>query len=763
MLMLKALLLSLFICFITAHVPNDDISIIRQRVLEQMIWPPSDAIVNIAKQARYYAKTLNSSCYWSDVHYEDQGRAIWLTEVHLTRITLMLQAYTVNGSQEQNDTKILDAAHCALNVWLVSDWQNPNWWFNRISVPITITSHLIMLGDNVTSFELEKIKEISYRANWWNGDMWTTGANLVWMIQAQLYQTAPWTTGANLVWMIQAQLYRSLATRNETGINQGFNRMWADIMIQPLNKEGVQNDFAYHFHETQLLSAAYGFVWASNIFSFVMCSVGTQYAPSTERLTIFAEFLTEGDAWMIIGNQWDWHSIGRAISRPDDGYIVGFSTEAIRSVAQAIPSIDLRNDLNNFADRLDNKTNATLLIGNKHFYTSDYQVHRRINWTAAIQMQSNRTIPAECGNGENLKGEHTGHGTLNLFTTNIEDYFQVFPLFDWQAINGITVEHDIPLVPCPVGLYRLDRLLFVGGVSDGLYGLAMMDTLSHNLTVQRSWHFFDDAIIALATNLTLTTPTVAWTTLASRRLTTGQITVGFFNSSIITLTDGNYSFPYSPNQTSNVQWIHVGVTDFGYVLQGQGPYLTLGIDVGNKTGNYITIGASNYVVSARTLTVWIEHGRGPYTLDYQYMILPNVSLESMPKVIEQYNEEQVFSCISTNNLFHGTMWPALRRASFVLWNNITTTFSCKSPLFEINIQLNDAGAYLFSETDHGFTITASHPLRVNGNVKVTVDRIGYGEGCNVSLDSNASMTNVMVTLPTSDQLLGASMNTTCKK
>ena len=291
----------------------------------------------------------------------------------------------------------------------------------------------------------------------------------------------------------------------------------------------------------------------------------------------------------------------------------------------------------------------------------------------------------------------------------------------------------------------------------------MMDTATHNLTAQRSWHFYDDAIIALATNLTLTTSNIAWTTLASRLLKTGQITVGFFNSSIVSLSDGNYSFPYITNKTSNVQWIHVGETDFGYVLQGQGLYSSLGIDVGIKTGNFITIGAYNYTVTARTLTIWLDHGQGPYTLDYRYMILPNVSLESMPTVIKQYDEEQIFSCISTNNLFHGTIWPLLKRASFVLWNNITTTFSCQSPLFEINIQLSDAGAYLFSETDTDFTITASQPLRVNGSIKVTIDRVGYGEGCTVSSDSDASMTDVTVMLPSSPQLLGASVNTECKK
>ena len=301
----------LSISFISAYPPNDDISIIRQRVLEQRIWPPRSSIPATVQSALMYQQTLNSSCYWPDINYMDQGRAVWLTVTHLVRVTTMLQALTVNGSTERNNTALLSAAHCAFDVWLVRDWQNPNWYWNRISIPLRTVNHLLMLGDNVTSFELEKIKEISYRANWWNGD--------------------PSTTGANLAWMIQVQIYRSLATRNITGIEQGFTKMWQDIMIQPSDKEGIQNDYAYHFHGAQLLSASYGEVWAMNIFAFFMCSVETQYAPSLDKLVIFAEFLTKGDAWMIIKNQWDWHVLGRAIARPDTEYIGEYNTHAMRT------------------------------------------------------------------------------------------------------------------------------------------------------------------------------------------------------------------------------------------------------------------------------------------------------------------------------------------------------------------------------------------------------------------------------------------------
>jgi hypothetical protein len=140
-------------------------------------------------------------------------------------------------------------------------------------------------------------------------------------------------------------------------------------------------------------------------------------------------------------------------------------------------------------------------------------------------------------------------------------------------------------------------------------------------------------------------------------LPTGKITIGFFNSTIVTLNDGTYSFPYVQDKTSNVQWIHIGESNIGYLLQLQQKYDSVGVDVGVKTGNYKEIGPFDRTVTARMVTLYINHGRGPYTLDYNYMIVPNVTLESMPSLIKKYDEEQVFACTSTNNLFHGTMWP----------------------------------------------------------------------------------------------------------
>ncbi|CAF0995050.1 unnamed protein product [Rotaria sordida] len=80
--------------------------------------------------------------------------------------------------------------------------------------------------------------------------------------------------------------------------------------------------------------------------------------------------------------------------------------------------------------------------------------------------------------------------------------------------------------------------------------------------------------------------------------------------------------------------------------------------------------------------------------------------------------------------------------------------------FQINIRLNDADAYLFNETATDFSITVSHPTRINDNVTINIDRIGYGQRCIVVSNST---TNVTIVLPSSYQLLGALVTVTRNK
>jgi hypothetical protein len=74
------LLFSVFLTLsIGIYLPNDDIAIVRQRVLELMIWPTTQNIPSVTTNALHFASTLSSSCYWPDINYHDDS----LTEILL--------------------------------------------------------------------------------------------------------------------------------------------------------------------------------------------------------------------------------------------------------------------------------------------------------------------------------------------------------------------------------------------------------------------------------------------------------------------------------------------------------------------------------------------------------------------------------------------------------------------------------------------------------------------------------------------------------
>jgi hypothetical protein len=92
-----------------------------------------------------------------------------------------------------------------------------------------------------------------------------------------------------------------------------------------------------------------------------------------------------------------------------------------------------------------------------------------------------------------------------------------------------------------------------------------------------------------------------------------------------------------------------------------------------------------------------------------------------------------------------------------------STDSCKSLTFNLNITLTNADAFLFSETETDFTLIASNSIRYNGYLNVTVDRVGYAEGCTSISDIDASRMDVTLMLPMFRDLQGTSVNVTCKK
>ena len=209
---------------------SDDIETVRQRSLVLFCWPAASTLPAVASNARALAAKLNSSCYWPDINYSDKTAANWDVMNHLARLTTMAQALATPGSPAFEDAALSKSYHCALDVFLFAKpaYSNSNWWYKWIGISLQLQVQFLMLTLNrTTASEQASFVNFSYDSAWWIDS---------------------YGGGANLVWMIQAELLRGLATTNTTAISQSFSRMWQDVALQSAvkNGQGIQDDFSYH-------------------------------------------------------------------------------------------------------------------------------------------------------------------------------------------------------------------------------------------------------------------------------------------------------------------------------------------------------------------------------------------------------------------------------------------------------------------------------------------------------------------------------------
>jgi chondroitin AC lyase len=745
---------------------NDpDMDTVSLRILQGQLWPPSDSLPGVATQAKALASGLNATCYWPNINYNDPGdRANWLTFTHLTNVHTMVQALTTPGSPSFEDPSLSSATHCALDVWLDRHFQNDNWWYSWIGNNLNLQGIYLMLSANRTSLaEQEALVKYSYDSAWWLNQ---------------------WGGGANLVWMLSIQVMRGCASGNASALDQAFAMMWNNVEQGHVtnNFQGIVDDNAYHFHGQQLLSSAYGLVWLADELSFWSTATGTCWEMPSSHEAIIAQFIAEGNLELTFGSQWDFGTQGRGIDRPGLDFSWGLPTNVITSLAAQPGAAPYSDKLLYFANAVSGKAQ----IGrnsSKYFWTSDFLSHHRRQWGASLKMQGNnglwKAIPNECDNSENLLAEYTGSGVLNIFSNAEPDavknpYYEIFPLLDWHEINGVTAEHNTPIPKCgdkTGGTWPITYTSFVGGVSDGFYSAAAFDYVSHNTSARKSYFFFDRVVVALGSNLTNNfgepkTPVSAdvWTTLVSRLVNpSDKVTIGFSNGTIDgPLPDGNRTFA-----GGLVDWVYAGGVGVIPALSSDdiaSNASTLGVRLGEVTGNYDAIGAYSGQVNGRLFTVYLDHGNNlPRSASssngFAYIIAPNVTASSMPTISSSLGG---VSCVTASASTHGASASDGSVAMAIFWNEGQGgNYSCATT--GLNLSSNSAGLFVVTRPDQKtLRISASHPTKLGTSLELMITGVqATGSAC--SPGSAPGSTRVIVDLPGTSQpfMTGAPITVEC--
>ena len=258
------------------------------------------------------------------------------------------------------------------------------------------------------------------------------------------------------------------------------------------------------------------------------------------------------------------------------------------------------------------------ILGNRHFWRSDYTAHHRAGYLTSVRMCSSRTVGMEMDvNTENLYGYYLPFGLTYIYRTGGE-YEEIFPIWDWARLPGVTSPHEEIRMKGKVG----QKTNFVGGVSDGHYGISVMDLDLEHTQAQKAWFWFDDEWVALGTGIRSThqAPIV---TGVNQTLLRGDVLLN------------DQKFYGVREQLKGTNWVwHDSVA---YFFPGKQLLHIQAIEQHGQLQKIYGLGADS-IYRSDVFSLWLDHGLQPKHASYAYMVLPACStvpkeqLESGPPI-----------------------------------------------------------------------------------------------------------------------------------
>ena len=282
-------------------------------------------------------------------------------------------------------------------------------------------------------------------------------------------------------------------------------------------------------------------------------------------------------------------------------------------------------------------------------------VQRRGNWSAVVRGHSRYLWAAEHYVGENLYGRYLAHGSMQVLTAPKDS--AVTPLtsgwqeagFDWNRIPGATYIHEpmdylkakIRNVDLSSGVEEslLSDEAFAGGLShlgsSGNFGMKLHEHDKYNgsLRARKSYHFFDDVIVCLGSDIENTvkdndTETTIFQIAAPNEAAKAYWTA--YKSDGKTWMDNLGTGYYTPEKTVFTGLVTQSSRDNDTSQPNEGQWASL----------------------------YFNHGRAPKGASYEYAVMPQTTVEKLSafgnaptyRVIKKDREAHIVQSMATNTL-----------------------------------------------------------------------------------------------------------------
>ncbi len=565
-----------------------DIQVIKERVTGDLLEP---AVSN--HSITQLVQSIQPGGTWPGINYQDVSRTGFQHKDHLENMLSLARAYKKPGSSFFGDPSVKKTFSAALDFWLAKDFRCDNWWWNEMGTPNLMINILLVMDSSLTEKQRVEGLRIARRAN-----LETFGAR----------------PGGDLMPIAGMLGKQALFTNNPDTLQRVIRVMAAEIKIS--TGRGLKPDMSFHHRTDNVISTlTYGSNFAASFAYWASRIRGTQFSFPDTSIRLLVDYFLDGICQSLVYATYpDPGAMNRDISRrnalrKEDVSLPQNLLDAVSYRVQELEAV-IR------ARKGEIKYNRTR---DRYFRYSHYYTHQRPGYYASVRMHSARANNMEePHNEEGIQNHHYGDGSIFISRTGHE-YFNIFPVWDWQKIPGATILQKAN-VPHWRQLAKKGRTDFSGGVCDGVYGVAGFDFASvHDpLKAHKAWFFFDKEIVCLGAGIHADTALPVLTTL-NQCLLNKQVTVGA-GSKVSTLETGRHVLPA-------VSWVcHDSVA---YIFPQPA---SVNISNGEAAGNWRRINhqawATEETVKENVFSLWLDHGVQPQDAGYAWIVVPGADAAS---------------------------------------------------------------------------------------------------------------------------------------
>ncbi|EOR94165.1 hypothetical protein ADIARSV_2660 [Arcticibacter svalbardensis MN12-7] len=578
----------------------DDFDVLYQRLFEEYI---TNTPMNSLTAIQSYMDTQQADGSWSTIDYDSHTFVGgWEPLVHWDNLLNMAMAFKKPGQILYGSTVLKNQIKRGLLFWYNRKKQpfSDNWFDNDIAIQSRLSKILILVKN-----------DFSTAPDW--TDVLEFGCKK-YLILPDNYATTNKGKLTNAVWLARNLVHNGIIRKDIVPLQQGIDNMSMQLAVKSVNTEGVQRDNSYLVHGLQLYNSGYGNELIKEISYYMYLTRGVSLVGfSVAQVATLSNLLLKGDQWMIQGGSYDFSVTGRNISRKNNG-----STGYLKMVLPRMQLVDTAGSIQyqKLLDHISDETGATpSVLGNKYFFRADFMTHRAPNLYIGVKMTSKRTRGTEAMNSENLLANWLPFGATTIMRTG-KEYFNIFGAWDWTKIPGVT--NPSVLVPFPEGktTNNTQKTTFVGGVSDGIYGVTGMDLsvvidptgIIADITAQKANFLFNNEMICLGAGISSSYSKAPTTTTLNQSYLKGDVLV---NENAVPKQESTYN---------DVKSIYHDNT--GYVFRAN---TTVKMKTNSQSGNWYDInrGQANSKEKVDIFKLWLDHGKEPTDSSYEYVVLPN--------------------------------------------------------------------------------------------------------------------------------------------